>query len=134
MTITSRFNIYLEAVKWKPLAGWDWESDPYNPHNQLTFLVLQNKANWTQWRPYSVNDIECWKMALVSYNAGSGRVLKRRQYALAKGVKADRWTQGLEDAHSPAEDVSLYKRPLWEAVNEYPRVIFRRAKKYEGMV
>lgn len=130
MTVTKRFNIYKDAVRYKTLRDWDWQKDPYNARNQLIFLVLQDRENYLQSK--AVNAEERWKMALVRYNAGGGRINARRRYATAAGMKTDRWTGGLEDAHGPLENSILYGRPLWKAVNEYPRVIFRRATKYEG--
>ena len=129
-----RFNIYRDAVRSQALNGWNWQADPYNPRYQLTFLVLQDKSNFVQVRNYMIDDIEAWRAGLVCYNAGSGRWLQRRAVARKGGIPADRWVGGLELAHGPKEDVALYGRPLWQAVNEYPRVIFKRAEKYRGLV
>jgi len=130
MTITKRFNIYLDAVKYKALRGWDWQNDPYNTKYQLMFLVLQDRSNYSQ--SVAINERESWMMTLVRYNAGGGRIAARRRYATAQGTPTDRWIGGLEDAHGPLENSVLYGRPLWKAVNEYPRVIFKRAEKYVG--
>ncbi len=129
---SERFNIYREAVKWRALKGWDWRQDPYNVQYQLTFLVLQDQMNYTMLRPLFINDEETWKAALVSYNAGRGRVMARLAVARARESPTDRWAGGLEDAHGPKEDRILYGRPLWQAVNEYPVKVFRRAEKYRG--
>jgi hypothetical protein len=130
MTRTKSFNIYLTAVKYKALKGWDWRSNPYDPYRQLTFLVLQDKDNWDQVK--AVNDEERWKMTLVSYNAGSGRIAIRRRYAMAKGLPTDRWTGGLELAHGALENSSLYGDSLWKRINNYPRVIVEKSEKYKG--
>ena len=130
MTRTRSFNIYLSAVKWKALKGWDWRADPYNPEKQLTFLVLQDKCNYEASK--AVSPEERWKIALVRYNAGDGRIAARRRYALGAGLPTDRWTGGLEQAHGALENSVLYGRPLWKAVNEYPRVVFKLAEKYRG--
>ena len=132
MTVTKNFNIYKDAVRYKALKGWDWQTDPYNPLYQLTFLVLQNKNNFAQ--SQAINAEERWKIALVRYNAGDGRISIRRRYAIAKGLPTDRWTGGLELAHSPAERSVLYGRPLWKTVNEYPAVIMRKAERYKGKI
>jgi hypothetical protein len=129
-----RFNIYRDAVQARALKGWDWKADPYNVRYQLTFLVLQDKSNYMQMRHLFASDEEAVKAELVSYNAGAGRVLKRRAYALLKGLPCDKWTGGLDGAYSPKEAALLYGRPLYEAVNEYPRVIFQRAGKYRGLL
>lgn len=130
MTITKSFNIYKDAVRYKALRDWDWQKDPFSPPKQLLFLVLQDKANYVSTK--AVDAVETWKMALVKYNAGDGRIIARRRYAIAKGLPVDRWTGGLEDAHGALENSVLYDRPLWKAVNEYPRVIFKRSEKYRG--
>lgn len=129
-----RFNIYRDAVRAKALKDWDWRSDPYNPRYQLVFLTLQDRANFSQVRPYFADDTEAWKGALVCYNAGAGRWLQRRANAKRMGLPSDRWDGGLDKAYGKGEAVKLYGRPLWQAVNEYPTVIFRRADKYRGMV
>lgn len=129
-----RFNIYRDAVRYRQLQGWDWQRDPYNVRYQLTFLTLQDKANFQQVRPYFVDDAEAWKGALVCYNAGTGRWLQRRANARRLGIPSDRWNGGLDRAYTKGESAILYGRPLWQAVNEYPRVVFKRAEKYKGMV
>ena len=140
MTITyradgsERFNIYRDAVKMKALKDWDWRSDPYNVRYQLTFSVLTDRANFSTVRPYAESDYQAWKMALVCYNAGQGRWLSRRHNAKSKGLPRDRWDGGLDRAYSLGETKLLYGRPLYEAVNEYPRVIFKRAEKYQGLL
>ncbi|WP_188055624.1 transglycosylase SLT domain-containing protein [Oryzomonas rubra] len=130
MTVTKNFNIFKSAVTMKPLRKWDWRKDPYNPENQLAFLVLQDKTSWNNVRKWMRDDAEGWKATLVSYNAGLGRVMKRRTYAIAKGIPHDRWTGGLDQAHTPGETTLLYGRPMWKAVNEYPALIFKKAEKY----
>lgn len=129
-----RFNIYRTAVRYRALRDWDWQRDPYNVERQLTFLVLQDRANFDMLRPLFCSDDECWLASLVAYNAGPGRVMTRRGYAIRNNLPADRWTGGLDLAHAPKENVILYGRPLWQAVNEYPRVIARRAEKYRGLL
>jgi hypothetical protein len=129
-----RFNIYKDAVRNRQLAAWDWQRDPYNVPYQMRFLVIQDRANFNMVRAYCINDDEGWKCALVSYNAGSGRWLFRLKNARRQGLPADRWDGGLDRAYSKGEAALLYGRPLYEAVNEYPRVIFKRADKYRGLV
>ena len=131
ITITPRFNNFLTATSMKPLKNWDWKNDPYNIKNQLTFLVLQDRSNFALNQKFMKNEEQCWKASLVSYNAGYGRIQKRRQYAIAKGIPYNVWDGGLALAHGPLEDKLLYKRPLWVAVNEYPTIIFKKAEKYK---
>lgn len=129
-----RFNIYRDAVRHRQLQGWDWQREPYSVRHQMTFLALQDRANFSQVRPYSADDSEAWKCALVCYNAGSGRWLQRLKNARLKGLPTNRWDGGLALAYSARESVLLYGRPLYVAVNEYPAVIFKRAGKYTGLV
>jgi hypothetical protein len=129
---SERFNSYRDAVRMRALRGWDWRADPYNARYQLTYLVLRDRAEFTNMRKVMIDDAEAWRAALVCYNAGQGRVLKRMAYAKAAGMQADRWAGGLEHAHGPGEAALLYGKPLWQAVNHYPAVVFRRAAKYEG--
>lgn len=129
-----RFNIYRDAVRNKLLKEWDWRRDPYNVRYQLTFLVLQDRANFDQVRPYFANDGEAWKGALVCYNAGAGRWLQRLKNARRMGLPTNIWDGGLDRAYGKGEAALLYGRPLYVAVNEYPKVIFGRAEKYRGRV
>ena len=129
---TERFNSYRDAVRMRALSGWDWRADPFNIRYQATYLVLRDRAEFAGMRKLMVDDEQAWRAALVAYNAGQGRVLKRRAYATAAGMPADRWSGGLEHAHGPVEAALLYGKPLWQAVNHYPQTVFRKAAKYEG--
>jgi hypothetical protein len=129
-----RFNIYRDACRAKALSAWDWRRDPYNVSYQLSFLVLQDRANFAQVRPHFLNDTEAHKGSLVCYNAGTGRWLSRRANAKRLGLPSDRWDGGLALAYGKGETALLYGRPLYQAVNEYPRVIFQRSQKYRGLV
>ena len=129
-----RFNIYRDAVRYKQLQGWDWQREPYSVRHQLAFLALQDCANFSRVRPYSVDDVESWKCALVCYNAGAGRWLQRLKNARLRGLPTNRWDGGLALAYSKGESALLYGRPLYAAVNEYPAVIFKRSAKYRGLV
>jgi hypothetical protein len=68
----------------------------------------------------------------VVYMKNEAEVNRAFEYAKAAGMQADRWAGGLEHAHGPGEAALLYGKPLWQAVNHYPAVVFRRAAKYEG--
>lgn len=129
-----RFNAYKDAMAYKAMRGWNWRNDPYNAGYQLKLLVLRDRDAFRQVRPFVVNDEESMKITLVCYNAGEGRYLARKKYARLHGFAADRWSGGLELAHSPKENARLYGRPLFQAVNEYPRRIFDMAGKYKGLV
>lgn len=130
MTITPRFNIYQDAVRMKPLKGWDWNKDPYNPANQLTYLVLADKSNFAQVQRMFNADQERMAGALIAYNAGFGTVLQRRALALRQGKENGRWFGGLDGIRLPYESRKLYGRDLGEMRNEYPRLIFQRGEKY----
>lgn len=125
-----RFDNFKNAVAYAALRSWDYKNDPYNPKNQLTFAILQNRDNFRQVSKFFLNDTERTKAMLVSYNAGYGRILKRRQAAITQKHKHDTWTGGLEDVHDRFEEKLLYGRPLYQAVNEYPKKIFKRSEKY----
>lgn len=132
---SERFNAYREAVQqYRELAAWDWQDEPFHVQYQLTYLVLRDRKDWTAMRRFMVDDEQAWRAALVCYNAGPGRVTQRRAQARLVGLPVDRWTNGLELAHTAAEERELYGRPLWVAVNEYPRKIFQISRKYQGRV
>lgn len=129
---SERFNSYRDALRhYRDLKSWDWETDPYNVEYQLSYLVLQDRANYARvvnlgfFEPF-----QTWQAALVCYNAGPGRVLKRRAVALSQQVPVNRWDGGLASVHGADEERILYSRPLWQAVNEYPAKILARSAKY----
>ena len=130
---SERFNAYRD-LSGKTFAAWDWRNDPYNVRYQLTYLTLRDKGDFTAMRRLMVNDAEAWRAALVCYNAGKGRVLQRRAQAKLAGLPADRWQGGLDRAYTRGEAALLYGRPLYQAVNEYPVVIFKRSAKYAGLI
>jgi len=132
ITVTPRFNNFKNAVDLKPLKSWHWKNDKYNPTYQLTFLVLEDRSNFNMVGHLLKGDAEIWKGVLVSYNAGYGRLERRHQYAVAKGLPHDCWTGGLELAHGRTEDTKLYGETLWKTVNAYPVLIFKKAEKYKG--
>jgi hypothetical protein len=125
-----RFNAYRDATGYAALRSWDWRNDPYNVRYQLTYLVLRDRATFNQTRLMMADDAEAWRAALVAYNAGMGRVLQRRKNAVLMGLDKSRWAGGLDQAHGQAENILIYGRPLWQAVNEYPVVVFKKATKY----
>lgn len=130
---SERFNAYREAVRqYAALRDWDWQADPYSVRHALTYVVLRDRTEYAAMRQLMVDEIEAMRAGLVCYNAGRGRVLKRRAFALANGLPADRWAGGLEHAHGAGEASMLYGKPLWQAVNHYPVAVFRRAAKYEA--
>ena len=126
-----RFNNFLNAVQLEPLKKWDWKTDPYNERFQLTYLVLQLKSNFATNRRIMKNDQEAINSTLVSYNAGYGRVLKRRSNAVIMGNDKTAWVNGLDKSYGKGEMTLLYGRPLWQAVNEYPIVIRKKSIKYK---
>lgn len=132
---SERFNAYRDAVRsYRALSAWDWQRDPYNVAYQLTYLVLRDRGQFAVTRRSMADDAEAWRAALVCYNAGEGRWLSRIANAKVMGLDRTRWSGGLEHAHGKTEDRLLYGRKLWQAVNEYPVVIFRKASRYEGRV
>jgi len=136
LTITPQFNAYLEVVKRAELKDWNWQKDPFNVRYQITYLVLQDRANFSAVNAMFDDDVCRWAGALVAYNAGMGTVLKRRSQALAsKSVDAKHWFGGLDSVRVPIESKLLYGRNLGEMRNDYPRLIIKvRSGKYEGLL
>jgi len=132
---SERFNAYRDAVRgYKALSAWNWQQDPYNVGYQLTYLVLRDRGQFAVTRRSMADDAEAWRAALVCYNAGEGRWLARIANARLMWLDRTRWIGGLEHAHGKTEDRLLYGRRLWQAVNEYPVIIFKKAARYEGRV
>lgn len=131
LTITSKFNAYQDAVKYSDLKSWKWQTDPYNPANQLAYLVLTDRANFTRVKSMFVTDEDRWAATLVAYNAGMGTVLNRRALAIRKGVFNGKWFNGLDSIRLPGESKLLYGKPLGELRNEYPVRVFIRSEQYK---
>lgn len=130
-----RFNNFKEATKLKELKSWNWKEDPYNVKFQLTYLILQDRSNYKTVSKYMINPEESFKAALVSYNAGPQRIIKRRTFAKLNNIPTDRWDGGLANACSSSELNSiLYGKNLCETVNDYPVKIFKKSKKYKGLL
>lgn len=127
-----RFNNFKNGLD--PLKSWDWKNDPYNERYQLTYLVLQLKSNYNTIRPHMINNDEAIRSTLVSYNAGYGRWLSRRKYAVIQKHDKTKWNNGLDISYGSNELTLLYDRPLWKAVNEYPIVIFKKSEKYKSLL
>jgi hypothetical protein len=136
ITITPRFNNFLEArKKIKELSAWNWD-DRFNEKYQLTYLTLTDKSNFQQMLKLlnSVKDI--WAGTLVSYNAGKGTVLQRRALcASSVGCDKTRWFGGLDSVRMNYEKRVLYGKEVGNMRNEYPHVIiFVRSPKYKNVI
>lgn len=131
---SERFNNFKEAVrKYHELADWRW-ADRFNIRAQLIYLLLECRASYNKWKSYFDGDIQIFAAVFVSYNAGSGTVLKRIGLCRITGDCNTRcWFGGLESIHLKQEEVLLYGRQLYARRNEYPHnIIFVRSKKYES--
>ena len=133
ITITERFNNFEEAKKYEALKDWKWD-DRYNPKYQTTYSILEDRKNFTKYRPYSYDDKEAWACALVVYNAGAGTVNQRRALCkLTEDCDSTLWFGGLNSVHRSYENEILYGRPKWKLRNTYPHnVINIRADKYSS--
>lgn len=129
-----RFNSFKDAMDYRELQGWNWRNNPFDVGYQLKALVLRDRDSFRQVRPFVVNDAEALKIAAVIFNAGDGRYRARKVYAKLHGFKTDRWSGGLELAHGPKENATLYGEKLWVTVNRYPTTVFQLSTKYQGLV
>jgi len=131
ITVTPRFNVFHDAVKFPELSKWDWQTDPYSPGNQLTFIVLTDKANVSRVSKMLDPGKEQMAGALIAYNAGLGTVLQRNALAVQKGTANGKWFGGLDQVRLPTESRILYGKNLGELRNEYPVKVFAKAEKYK---
>lgn len=126
-----RFNTYKDAIKMKELKNWDYKNDPYNVDYQLTYLILKDKANYSQLENLFMSPVDTWAATLVAYNAGMGTVIKRRNKAKLEGKNYDKWFGGLDSIRIKGESSILYGRSLGSMRNEYPDIIInKRSWKY----
>lgn len=128
-----RFNNFLEAKKkYTELSQWQWD-DRYNPTNQLIYMVLRLKQSFQSMESFFKDDDNRWAATLVSYNAGPKAVMDRIAVCrFKKGCDKTAWFQGLDSAIPPHEKKSLYGKPLYIRINEYPEnIIHIRANKYK---
>jgi hypothetical protein len=136
ITVTSRYNNFLEATKrYNELRNWKWE-DRFNINYQLHFVVLQDKSNFTANKKLFNGNLNTWAGALVSYNAGYGTVLNRR--ALCKvtpGCDYSIWFGGLDSVQLKHEKNLLYGKSLGSRRNDYPHdIIFNKSGTYKCLL
>ncbi|WP_440216883.1 hypothetical protein [Chromobacterium piscinae] len=90
-----RFDAIQEMASRHPeLRGWGWQN-AFNPHYQLTAMVLKNRDNYRLIRWSEGED----RLAMMdaAYNSGLGSVLqRRRRCANTDGCDPGRWFGGLE--------------------------------------
>jgi hypothetical protein len=133
ITVTSKFNNFLEAKKWdKALADWQWE-DRYNPHYQTRALVvymrnLNNQVNGA----YDINNQ--YAFALSAYNGGMGGVIKDRSLCkMTSGCDSRLWWGNVENTSLKAKTtVKGYGQSFFQINRGYVANIMKvRYKKYD---
>jgi hypothetical protein len=133
ITVTSKFNNFLEAKKWdKALADWQWE-DRYNPHYQTRALVvymrnLNNQVNGA----YDINNQ--YAFALSAYNGGMGGVIKDRSLCkMTTGCDSSLWWGNVENTSLKAKiAVNGYGQSFFQINRGYVVNIMNvRYKKYD---
>lgn len=136
ITITSKFNNFLEAKKLGyGLALWSWE-DRYNPRYQLRTLVLMNRSAYGRLKfiasPYERN-----AMMFSAYNGGMGGVLNDRKVCQAiKGCDPNKWFGNVaEHSLKNKTKVQGYGKSFFDINREYVVNVMRvRSTKYIGEV
>jgi hypothetical protein len=122
LTVTPRFNNFVESQKWDvSLRGWTWE-DRYNPVYQLRAVVaymrnlnIQVKGANSDWDRYA--------MALSAYNGGLGGLNKDRVLCKnTKGCDSTKWFGHVEKTSLKAKtSVHGYGKSFFEINREYVR-------------
>ncbi|MCE5333770.1 MAG: hypothetical protein LLG06_04190 [Desulfobacteraceae bacterium] len=129
---TERFNNFTSALRVTMMAKTiTWEKR-FDPKFQLTYSVLTDRSNFALVSSFFDDGESRMAGMLVSYNAGPGRIVQRKAEAVRRGIRVPRtWFDGLENIHPRSEKKLIYGRPLYVAVNEYPKLILHtRSPKY----
>ena len=131
LTITSRFDNFVEARKLhSSLRDWKFE-DRYDPARQLRTMILMNKSGYNRLSQVK-SRVERLAMALSQYNGGFGGLSSdRRLCAQIEGCDPGKWFGNVE-LHSLKSKVASkgYGKSFFEINREYVRNIFyvRRVK------
>lgn len=96
LTITAKFNNFVEAKGWdKSLANWQW-ADRYNPDMQLKALVAYDRNLFNRIKS-SATEEDRLAFMFSAYNGGLGGVLKdRRLCASTAGCDSSKWLGNVE--------------------------------------
>lgn len=120
ITVTSRFNNFLEAKKLDPsMKDWAWENR-YNAVYQLRTLVLMNRFNYGKITGSST----CYDhlaFAFAAYNGGLGGLLSDRAMCRAtKGCNPGIWFDHVATTSKKTKkSVSGYGRGFFQINREY---------------
>lgn len=132
ITVTEKFNNFLEAKKWdKSLRDWQWE-DRYNPEYQLKALVAYMR-NINRSINGAANTYEKYAMTLSAYNGGQGGLNKDRIMCKStRGCDNSKWF-GHTELYSFRSKTAVkgYGQSFFHINREYvTNVMFVRTKNY----
>jgi hypothetical protein len=129
-----RFDAIGELVAAHPeLRGWSW-ANAYDPHYQLSAVVLKNRTNFNQLGWAATGDARLAMMD-AAYNSGLGSVLKRRAKCInTPGCRPDFWFGNLERSSTQGKTkVKGYGQSFAEITNTHVRnVMVVRRQKYRA--
>ncbi|AOZ48566.1 lytic transglycosylase domain-containing protein [Chromobacterium vaccinii] len=125
-----RFDAIREmAARHPELRGWGWRN-AFDPHYQLTAMVLKNRDNYRLIRWSEGED----RLAMMdaAYNSGFGSVLQRRRLcANMAGCDPARWFGGLDKASGQSRHRQAgYGQSFADITNTHVRnvMVVRRVK------
>jgi len=124
ITVTTRFNNFLEAKKLDAsLSDWKWENR-YNSQYQIRTLLLMDRFNYGKFN-WADNEHERIAFTIAAYNGGIGGVLSDRKVCIATtGCNPNVWFDEVEHTSRKAKTPSRgYGKSFFEINREYVRNI-----------
>ena len=127
ITITKRFNNFVEAKKLDPrLSTWRWE-DRYNIENQMLFIVKTDQNNYNKYIRMAKDKYNAFCFSMAGYNGGYGSVIQRRNICNnTPGCDPDIWFGNLEKYSNKSKRVQKgYSKSFHDINNEYVYNVMR---------
>ena len=124
LTITEKFNNFIEAKKLdSSLSSWKWE-DRYNPEYQIRTMVLMLKFNYGKFS-WASSEKERMAFSFAAYNGGMGGVLSDRRVCMAEDwCDPSIWFYHVEKtSRKSKKPVKGYSKSFFQINREYVRNI-----------
>jgi hypothetical protein len=104
LTITPKFNAFVEVKNLNPLLkDWSYE-DRFNPEKQVLGILTKAKANYKQCKPLMLDEANAFACVAASYNGGLGGFLSdRRVCGNTRGCTPTKWFGNIENTSMKAK-------------------------------
>lgn len=120
----------LRAAHMQELSDLSWDNVRQRPDLQMRAIILMTKDNQKTF--FQVKDeIERFKFADAAYNAGPGRISKKRlQCSLTIGCNPQKWDGNVADINVTGNKVLYGNRTAQDIMTHHVTDVFLRKDKY----